>query len=272
MKSLVVTADDFGASIEVNEAVEIAHRDGILTAASLMVSAEAADDAVQRAHRLPGLGVGLHVVLVEGRPTLPPDRIPDLVDEAGSFRNDMAMVGLRIALSARVRAQLEAEIEAQFGAFDATGLTLDHVNAHKHFHVHPVVGALVMDAAQRHGAKALRVPREDGVPRGSEWLAAPFVRLLGRRARDRGFVTPDRVHGMRHSGHMTTARVREVIDSMPHGISELYLHPATGDEHEARTKGYAHRAEFDALRSELCRRAVTAGDVHLCNFASLSAG
>jgi predicted glycoside hydrolase/deacetylase ChbG (UPF0249 family) len=184
----------------------------------------------------------------------------------------MAMAGLRIALSARVREQLQAEVEAQFRAFDATGLTLDHVNAHKHFHVHPTVGQLVMDAAERHGARALRVPREEGVPRGSGWLAAPFVGLLGRRARDRGFLTPDRVHGLRHSGHMTTDRVRAVIDAVPHGISELYLHPATDDAHAGHTEGYAHRAEFDALRADACRRAVATGDVRLSNFASLSGG
>jgi hopanoid biosynthesis associated protein HpnK len=270
MKSLVITADDFGAAVEVNEAVEIAYRDGILTAASLMVSASAADDAVERARRLPALGVGLHLVLVEGRPTLPASRIPDLVDATGSLRTDMATMGLQIALSRRVREQLSAEIEAQFCAFDATGLRLDHVNAHKHFHVHPVIGRLVMDAAIRHGARALRVPREQGKPQGFGWVAAPFIRSLARRARQRGFVIPDRVHGLRHSGQMTIARVREAIASSPHGVSELYLHPATDDRHPAHTKGYAHRGEFDALLSAECRQAVAHGDVRLCNFASLA--
>ena len=88
-KNLVVTADDFGAAIAVNEAVEIAHRDGILTAASLMVAGAAAADAVVRARRLPMLGVGLHVVLVDGEPVLPPEQIPALVGPDGRFRTDM---------------------------------------------------------------------------------------------------------------------------------------------------------------------------------------
>ncbi len=85
MINLVVTADDFGVAIEVNEAVELAHRDGILTAASLMVAGDAAGDAVERARRSPRLGVGLHLVLVEGRPMLPANEVPDLVDPEGRF-------------------------------------------------------------------------------------------------------------------------------------------------------------------------------------------
>ncbi|HEY4126368.1 MAG TPA: ChbG/HpnK family deacetylase, partial [Rhizomicrobium sp.] len=135
MKRLVVTADDFGAAREVNEAVEIAHVRGILSATSLMVAAPAACEAVKLAKRLPSLRVGLHVVLVEGRPILPPAQIPDLVDVNGFFRADMAVNGARIFFLPRVSRQLEHEIEAQFEAFCATGLPLDHVNAHKHFHL-----------------------------------------------------------------------------------------------------------------------------------------
>jgi hopanoid biosynthesis associated protein HpnK len=130
---LVVTADDFGLAPEVNEAVEVAHRDGILTSASLMVSAPACADAVTRARRLPGLKVGLHVVLVDGHPTLPATAIPDLVNAAGGFRTDLVAFGVDICLHGRVRQQLAAEITAQFARYSATGLALDHVDAHKHF-------------------------------------------------------------------------------------------------------------------------------------------
>src|SRR5262245_20077089 len=117
MKQLVVTADDFGLAGEINEAVETAHQHGILTAASLMVAGPASRDAVARAQKLPQLRVGLHVVLVEGTPTLPPERVPGLVDAKGCFRTDMARLGLDIALRGDVRRQLRAEIEAQFEAF-----------------------------------------------------------------------------------------------------------------------------------------------------------
>src|SRR4051812_23438708 len=98
-RALVVTADDFGVSLAVNEAVEQAHCDGILTAASLMVAGDAAVDAVERARRLPELGVGLHLVLVEGRPILPPERVPALVGPDGQFHANMVRTAFAIALS-----------------------------------------------------------------------------------------------------------------------------------------------------------------------------
>jgi len=160
MKQLIVTADDFGAAREVNEAVEIAHREGILTAASLMVAGPAAADAVAVAKRNPGLRVGLHLTLVQDRPTLAAAQIPNLVDEDGFFRSDMARTGAAIFFLPHVRQQLAAEIEAQFRAYAATGLPLDHVNTHKHFHLHPTIASEMVRTGKRYGMKAVRVPFE----------------------------------------------------------------------------------------------------------------
>ena len=131
-----------------NEAVEIGHTEGVLTAASLMVAAPGCEDAVARARRLPKLRVGLHLVLVEGKPVLPAEQVPDLVDASGHFRNQMARAGAAMFFLPKVRAQLKVEIQAQFAAFAATGLTLDHVNAHKHFHLHPTIAGLMVECAR----------------------------------------------------------------------------------------------------------------------------
>ena len=160
MKGLIVTADDFGIAAEVNEAVEEACRNGILTAASLMVGGAAAEDAIARARRLPGLKVGLHLVLVEGRPVLPAADIPDLVAPDGSFRTDMVQAGIDIFFRPKVRRQLAAEIAAQFAKFRDTGLPLDHVNAHKHFHLHPTIAGLIIEIGQSFGMTAARIPKE----------------------------------------------------------------------------------------------------------------
>lgn len=256
MKRLVVTADDFGLSLEVNEAVEQAHRDGILTAASLMVSAPAAADAVARARRLPSLRVGLHLVMVEAWPTLPPSALSDLVGADGLIRSDMGRLGLDLALKASARRQLAAEIEAQFQAYRATGLPLDHVNAHKHFHVHPLIAGLVLAAGKRHGMRALRVPRETrAVLRAAEPGAdpkaaldsAPWAALLAVRARQAGLLIPDRTLGLAWSGAMTPARVAGLLRQLPDGLTELYTHPATGGGFPGEAPGYAYTAERDAL-------------------------
>ena len=159
-RHLITTADDFGLDEAVNEAVERAHLDGILTSASLMVGASAAADAVARAKRLPGLKVGLHLTLVDGAPTLPPGDIPDLLSADGRFSRAQALAGFSYFFRPAVRAQLALEIEAQFRAFADTGLALDHVNAHKHMHIHPTVGGLAVRYAKQSGARGLRIPHE----------------------------------------------------------------------------------------------------------------
>lgn len=253
---LVVTADDFGLSREVNEAVEEAHRDGILTAASLMVSAPAAADAVARARRMPSLRVGLHLVMVEAWPTLPPERLPDLAGPDGLIRSDMGRLGLDLARSGSARSQLAAEISAQFEAYRATGLPLDHVNAHKHFHVHPVIAGLVLRIGRDHGMRAIRVPREPRAvlraaePGANPRLAldsAPWAALLAVRARAAGLLVPDRTLGLAWSGAMTPARVAGLLRHLPDGLSELYTHPATGGGFPGEAPGYAYAAERDAL-------------------------
>jgi hopanoid biosynthesis associated protein HpnK len=278
LKRLIVTADDFGAAHEVNEAVEAGHRAGILTAASLMVSGAAAADAVARARRLPQLRIGLHLVLVEGRPTLPASQVSRLVGANGCFRSDMAALGAAIAFSPRVRRELAAEITAQFEAFAATGLALDHVNAHKHFHLHPTIGRMMCSIGRRFGVRAVRVPAEPlavlrriepSTARGPSLVTAPFAWRLRRRIRASGLAASDRVFGLHWSGAMTQARLDGLLRHLPEGLTEIYLHPATG-AYAGSAPGYRYREEMEALTSpgivELCR----SGAIRLGGFTDFS--
>ncbi len=255
MKRLIVTADDFGAAREVNEAVEIAHTTGILTAASLMVGGAQVDDAVARARRLPGLRVGLHLTLVEGRPVLPAAAVSRLTDASGAFRCDMAAMGALFATSPQARRQLAAEITAQFEAFRATGLALDHCNAHKHFHLHPFIGGLIASIGSRFGLRSVRVPLEPAgvlrklepdTPRIPALAMAPWALLLRQRLRAAGLLTSDRVFGLQWSGRMTRERLRGLITNLPDGLNEIYLHPATGS-YAGAARGYCYREELEAL-------------------------
>src|SRR6266853_363578 len=124
-RRLIVNADDFGRSHSINQAVVRAHREGILTSASLMVNGEAADEAVELARQNTQLGVGLHVSLVCGASALPPDAIPGLVDAGGNFSNHSVVSGIRYFFRRELRPQLEREIQAQLERFRLTGLPLD---------------------------------------------------------------------------------------------------------------------------------------------------
>lgn len=277
MRNLIVTADDFGAAVAVNHAVERAHKDGVLTAASLMVSGVAAADAVARARGLSSLRVGLHLVLVDGKPILPARLVPDLVDGGGNFRDDMARAGAAMFFLPKVRAQLAAEIEAQFEAFAATGLKLDHVNAHKHFHLHPTIAALMVKFAALHGARGARVPLEPAQilsqiePRQSSGIVAltrPFARRLRRRFVKRGLNAPDHVFGLAWSGAMTKGRLQGLLEHLPEGVSEIYCHPATGP-YPGSASGYAYEEELAALTdpgmaSLIARRNIRLGG--FCDF------
>ena len=246
---LIVTADDFGLHEAVNEAVERGYREGVLRAASLMVAAPAMLDAVERARRLPGLAVGLHLVLADGQAILPPARIPDLVDAHGRFNGAMVRNGFRFFFLPRVRRQLAAEIRAQFEAFAATGLPLDHVNAHKHFHLHPTIFSLMLSIGREFGLRAVRLPAEPGM---GPWLQ-PWLALMRRRMDRADISYNDHVFGIRHSGGMDETAVLDILRDLPDGLSELYLHPAAHGGLVASMAEYRHADELAALLSPRVR-------------------
>ena len=257
---LIVTADDFGLHEAVNEAVERGYRDGVLRAASLMVAAPAVADAVARAARNPGLAVGLHLVLADGRAMLPPTRIPDLVDAQGMFDSNMVRNGFRFFFLPHVRRQLADEIRAQFEAFAATGLKLDHVNAHKHFHLHPTILTLMLTIGREFGLRAIRLPSEPGM---GPWLR-PWLALMRARLDRAGIGYNDHVFGLRHSGGMDEAVMLDILRDLPDGLSEVYLHPASHGHITESMADYRHADELAALLSPRVRQTI-AERYHLCD-------
>lgn len=266
-RSVILSADDFGLSEAVNEGVERAYRDGVLTSASLMVGAPACADAVRRARTMPGLRVGLHVVVIEGRAVLPPSEIPDLVDETGLFPSDQLRLGLRYFFLPNVRSQLNREIRAQFRAFHETGLVLDHADAHKHMQMHPTVAAMIIDAGWQFGLPAMRVPceppavlRECGVRTGMGARAmAWWARHLRRQLREAGLRANDSVFGITWTGGMTEERLLRLLPHLPEGVSEIYSHPAAWRDpaFSRLMPDYDPVGELAALTSPAVREALT---------------
>jgi len=266
-KRLIVTGDDFGLALPVNEAIEAGHRDGILRAASLMVAAPAAEDAIARARRLPELHVGLHLVLVDGTPRLPPEQIPDLVTQDGVLLDDLFAAGVRFFFRPAARAQLRAEIRAQFEAFAKSGLALDHVNAHNHMHLHPTVLSIMLEVGRDYGLQAVRLPYEPvawssdaGVgTQLARWLSnlglAPWLALLRGRLRRAGVHFNDQVLGLHQSGAMDEAAVLALLGRLREGVTEMYFHAATRrcPEIDGPMPDYRHEDELAALLSPRVR-------------------
>jgi hopanoid biosynthesis associated protein HpnK len=260
LKFLIITADDFGIHTSVNEAVTQAHEAGILTAASLMVGAPAAEDAIRRAHALPNLRVGLHLVLADGHAMLPRTQIPDLVDAEGRFGDGMWLDGVRYFALPALRRQLEAEIRAQFEAFARSGLVLDHVNAHKHFHLHPTLLKMIVKIGRDFGMSSVRVPHEPlWYAKGGAFLT-PWVALMKARLRAAGIAHNDQVFGLANTGAVDENVLLNILGHLPPGVSEIYLHPAVDSQTPITSTmaNYRHSAELAALLSERVAAAVAA--------------
>jgi hopanoid biosynthesis associated protein HpnK len=275
-RALIVGADDFGASESVNTAILAAHDRGVLTSCSLMVAGEAAEAAVAAARERPALGVGLHLVLVCGRASLPAGKLPRLVDSAGRFPESPLRAGMRLVLDAAAQRELRAEIEAQFAAFAATGLPMSHVDGHLHFHLHPVIFDIAMELAERLGCRRVRLPRDDfrrhlAAVGPRAWASAPLAgifALLLRRARrrlqGRCFRWPGHVYGFLQTGQINEGYVLRLVPALPPGVSELYLHPDTAPGPTGNGP-----AELAALQSPHVRAALASEQVRLLNYHAL---
>ena len=287
-RRLIVSGDDFGVAREVNSAIVRAHRSGILTSTSLMVTGEAAAEAVALAREHPRLAVGLHLVLAQGRAAAPAAEIPHLVTGGGAFRDQPILTGLRygweyVARSGRI--ELRREVEAQLAAFASTGLPLAHLDGHLNMHLHPMVLPILLDLAPRYGIRAVRLSREDlgaALRYDSRHLVRKLFegvvfRVLAAYAAPRlaaaRIATADRVYGMHQTGHVDERYLLELIGTLPAGTSEIYCHPAEMAPAvlAAHQPGYDHAGELAALTSARVRAAVESGNVRLISYAELAA-
>lgn len=269
MKRVILTADDFGAAPEVNEAVERAHRKGVLRAASLMVGAPASVDAVERARTMPHLAVGLHVVLVHGRPVLPANQIPDLVDERGDFQTNLVKAGFRFFFGPGIRAQLSAEIRAQFERFAQTGLALDHADGQSHMHVHPTIFGLIVRIGREYGLRAVRIPRE---PAGRTRRITPWLALMRAKAARAGLICNDYAFGVTEAGGLTEERVLQILRELPDGVTEIFFHPAVRAfaGADAGTESFQWSGELAALQSPAVRSAIERGGIESVTYGELA--
>jgi hopanoid biosynthesis associated protein HpnK len=276
---LIVNADDFGLTSGVNRAIIELHAAGLVTSTSLMARAGATDEAIELARATPSLGVGCHVVLIDGEPVLPPEKIPSLVDaRTGRFPNSLTTFLLRL-FTGRIRAQeIEAEAAAQVAHLQQRGVRLTHVDTHKHAHIFSAVLRPVLRAARAAGIRAVRHPFEP------EWavrtaLGAPLARVvqiaalrpLAPRSNQillqEGFTTTDGTIAVAGTGTLDAAALRSLLEQIPAGTWELVTHPGYNDADLARVRTRL-RASRDVERLALAAIREIPG-IELISFAEL---
>ena len=241
MGRLILNADDFGLTAGVNRAILELHRAGVLTSASLMARAAATDEAIELARATPSLGVGCHVVLVNGEPVLRVQNLPTLVDpRTGRFYPTLGAF-LKFLLIGRIRSsEIEAETAAQIALLQKRGLQVTHIDTHKHAHMFPAVLRPVLRAARAAGIRAVRNPFEPAWSRratpGGSWLRRAQVRLLRlleptfrRIVAEEGFTTTDGAIGVLATGTLDSTTVSSLLRNLPEGTWELVAHPGYND-------------------------------------------
>jgi hopanoid biosynthesis associated protein HpnK len=280
------TADDFGMSPALNNAVALAHRFGLLRNASLMTAAPAFDQAIELSRSLPHLCLGVHLTLIQGRATLPPGKIPHLVDQEGHFPSNPVQTGWAYFYNTGLHPEIRRELRAQIEAVLNTGVEVWFINSHLNLHLHPSLTPLVVDLAREYGIPALRLTKEDWrttlalAPDGPLPKVAQGVifAILSRRARrlaeSRGLVVNDHLFGLTHDGRMTEDYLLGLVPRLQSGLTEIYNHPALAVDQALReaAPGYRRQEEFTALLSPRLQEALRGQKIAVTDFREVVQG
>jgi chitin disaccharide deacetylase len=282
---LIVNADDFGLTSGVNRSILDLQQARALTSATLMATADAFHEAAAGANRNRYLGVGCHIVLVDGRPALPQGEIPGLTSVSGGFRPSLAVFVRDLMLGKIPEAEIEAEATAQIQRLQSAGIQVTHIDTHKHTHMFVRVLRPLLRAARTRGVRAIRNPFEPGwaapatphAPEGRRWQ----VRLLRARQRaflrlvsEAGLATTDGAIGVLATGILNARTLRRLLSLMPQGTWELVCHPGFVDPalDTVRTRLRESRAiEHEALYEVIPGYAQSHPEVILGHFGQLAA-
>lgn len=276
---LLVNADDFGRHALINRAVAEGVERGILRSATLMPGGKAFDGAVETALTHPELGVGVHFTLVNGFPVLPPEEIPSLVTEKGVFYDDYIHFVKRF-LAGRIRMEeVRRELAAQAEKMAKTGLSLTHVDGHQHMHVLPGIFDAALDAAESVHIDAVRIPKAPLFEASSGSLGQLVGRLglftlaeaAERRAKIRGFRTPDHFAGIVAGEAVHEGHFRHIIETLKPGVTEVMMHPGADTAVLKKVCQWEHdfEAERDAIISRDIRELLQKKQVEVISFRDI---
>ncbi len=287
MRNLIVNADDLGWTEGVNRGIAEAHQKGLVTSTTLLANGRAYEGALEVARQNPQLGIGVHLNLGDGRPTAPADEVRGLVNGAGEMDGGTEGLLLRIA-SRRLRIEeVEREWDAQIRKVRESGIAPTHLDGHKHVHMLPGLFELTLRLAKKHGIRAVRVANEESSLRSAlsagtaqktgvvlkQSVRARGLKVLARDARKMaeraGIVTSDYFCGITQTGEWTQEGLKEFLEKLPEGTTELMCHPGYADEElrgTATRLQESRKAELDILTEAGIRKIVASRGIRLINY------
>ena len=261
MRRLIVNADDFGLTSGVNRAIVEAHNHGVVTSATLMANSSAFSEAVTLSKSAPDLSVGCHVVLVDGSAVSDPKQVPSLLRSDGKFHDSLATFA-RLALQGKLRAtEIEAEVIAQIRSLQAAGISVSHVDTHKHTHMLPPVLRAVLKAARACGVAAIRNPFEPVHPghllkypdTWKRWFEVRVLRGFSAKfheaVQEAGLHTPDGTVGIVATGSLGQQFLEFLLENLSEGVWELVCHPGYNDEQLRSVRTRLRESREDELRA-----------------------
>ena len=278
---LIVNADDFGLTGGVNRAIGELNAAGCLSSATLMADGSACGGAIAVARQHPALGVGCHVVLVDGSPCADPSAVPTLLGRGGRLRDSLAGFIWDLQRGRISEDEIETEAKAQIGRLQSAGVHVTHVDTHKHTHLFPRVTRPLMRAAMRCGVRAIRNPFEQ--PWSASLTRGAFLRKLEVTAlrrfqasfqqlrRASGLHSTDGCIGVSATGSLDASTLQRILDEAPGGTWELVCHPGYNDADLGAVKTRlreTRNVEREALLRQIAA-AVQSGRVHLIGFSDL---
>ncbi len=289
-RNLIVNADDLGWTAGVNRGIAEAHRNGIVTSASLLANGEAFAEAVELARDTGGLGMGIHLNLNDGPPVAPRASVPSLVNEAGEFEGGPDGLLLKIATRGLSLREVELEWNAQISKVRDAGIEPTHLDGHKHVHMLPGLFEIALRLARRHGIGAIRVSHEASNLRSAlstgqlragvllkQGVQARGLKLLARDARQQaeraGVSTADYFCGIAQTGELTREGVARLLRSLPEGTTELMCHPGYADEALRKTSTRlqgSRQKEVEILTDTEIRNLVASQGIRLIDYAFLA--
>jgi len=291
MKALIVNADDLGWTAGVNRGIAEAHRNGIVTSASLLANGDAFDDGVSVAHALPAMGVGVHLNLSDGPPLSGAKAVATLVDDKGKLSAGPEQLLLKLARRKLKLSEVEREWGAQIEKVRSAGIAPTHLDGHKHVHMLPGLFPIALKLAKKHSIAAIRISNEASSLRAAlsgksgrnagvllkQGVQARGLKLLARDAHKladkAGIESTDYFCGIAQTGVLTRDGILDLLEILPKGTTELMCHPGYVDEDlaQSRTRLQDSRAsELAILTDTEVRKSVASHGIRLINYNQIS--